>query len=131
MPASSLPEISIARHAVQAMLRHALDSLPAICCGLLAGSKSHVQSAMVVPDTAQVLSELQKKSSQWVGFYRSNSNPDDILSELDSTSFGKDGLLYLAISLDTDGRLDTRAYQLHDNNWREVPLVLEEDAVAA
>ena len=127
MAENSLPEILVARHAVQAMLRHALDSQPAICCGLLAGSNDHIRSATALPDAAGILAELQKQSSQWMGVYHSDNEPEDIFSGLKSTAV--DGLLYIAVDLDTDGRLDTHAWQLHENAWREVPLVLEEDAV--
>jgi len=128
MLAKSVQEITFARHAAQAMLRHALDNQPAICCGLLAGSEGHIQSAVAVPDASRILAELQKQPSQWMGVYRSSTNPDEIVTELDSTTFHVDGLLYLAVNMDTDGRLDTHAWQRHENSWHEVPLVLEEDA---
>jgi len=147
MTKSEIPQITITRCAVQAMLRHAIDSQPAICCGLVSGKDMNIRSTAVIRNIANhpeqqcrpsktdmdcILHNWQKQGLDCRGAYCSSLHPGDMRSEDQDNNLvdmaGKftspHPQLYLAINLDIEGRLETHAYKRHENTWRELPLVL-------
>ncbi len=148
-------QITIARHAVQLMQRHALDSQPATCCGLVGGAGNAIQVAaptgnravdthlQCLPDYSDI-NRILKKWRQWslCGAYCSSlaaigAQPGmfaNLLAGLQaaapSACSNADSLLCLAINLGTDGRLETHVFRQQRGVWREIALVLEEDGQA-
>lgn len=149
--------VSIARHAVQAMLHHALETRPGPCCGLLAGKCDDIlmtapfackggdptgNDGLRVGDLEHTLQEWKQRGMALVGVYRSFSEHEeigpgaftavqDMLQEKSSAHGNAPGQwLHLAVLLDTEGRLEIDAYQARDGQWTEVPLLLYEDGEA-
>lgn len=146
------PMITIARHAAQAMLHHALDTQPEICCGLLYGLSNEtgmtINQTMPVANTAEqreqaCLFDPQATSRallsddggehSLLGLYRSFPAPgtttDDMLSDIPAPLQGVQTthLLYAAISLCTEGRLEIHLFSTQAGVWHEQTLFMLED----
>lgn len=151
---SSPAQITIARHTVQLMQRHALDSQPDACCGLIGGIgnaihvaaptgnqaiDAHVHCLPNRNDITHILKEWQQSGLSLRGVYRSSltahcAQPGmfaNLLADLQVTApsacSNAGDLLCLAINLETDGRLETHAFWQRQGIWQETALVLEED----
>jgi len=147
-------QIAIARHAVQRIQRHALDSEPAACCGLIGGTEEVIRVASptrnqamdtrmhCLPDRAditRIIRQWQQQGLQLYGVYRSCltahcARPGmfaNLLTDLQvavpAACTDPAGLICLAINLDTDGRLETHAFRQQHGAWQEMALALEED----
>jgi len=153
---SPADQITIARHALQLMQRHALDSQPATCCGLVGGVGNAIKVAaptrnravdthlQCLPDHSDVTRILKEWRQRGLcgGAYCSSlaaigAQPGmfanlfaDLRAAAPSAYSNADSLLCLAINLGTDGRLETHAFRQQRGAWREIALVLEEDGRA-
>jgi len=150
-------QLAITRHAVQYMQRHALDSEPEACCGLIGGTDDIIQVAAPTKNQAmdtrihclpdrddiiRIVRQWQQQGLNLYGVYRSCltthvTQPNmfanlltDVQVAMPAACIDPAGLLCLAINLGTDGRLETHAFRLQQGSWQEIALVLEEDGQA-
>lgn len=151
-PPAGTPTFTIARHAAQAMLHHALGSQPEICCGLLYGSSNETERAIhrTVPiansaerpeqacqfdpqATSRALLSDKGEELEMLGLYRSfpdsGTTTAEMLSDIPAPlqDVQTTHLLYAAISLCTEGRLEIHAFSTHAGVWREQTLFMLED----
>lgn len=153
-PSLEKPLLRIGRHAVQAMLHEALASQPGICGGLLAGKGNNIITAAPLANCAAdpthdyacrpaaagaIISSWHRQDLTTVGCFRSyteHTGPqlDDFRALQaaameamgESTSFQ----WYLAIDLDTAGRLEVRAYAASGDDLIEAACELLEDGAS-
>ncbi|MDX8403935.1 MAG: hypothetical protein R8K54_05960 [Mariprofundaceae bacterium] len=155
MPDSSesVTSLSIARHAVQFILRLALDAKPKRCFGLIGQkSASTISHAASLPDVGtekyanEILKnrDLQHILEKWTaqkirpcGIFFTTENgkvPDyadmkkleDSLKKSIPEFIGKP-IIYLPLMLNTAGCLETFAYLIGKGSLVSTPLILEED----
>jgi len=130
--------------------------MPNACCGLIGGTGGNIHAARPVrneaadgrmccqprlDDIIQAVQQWQRQGQGLCGMYRSCLTTDGIhpamfadllaglMTVVPSAHTGSDGLLYLAINLGTDGRLETLAFRQHQGGWKETRLVLVEDGL--
>lgn len=158
---NTVSSISIARHAVQFMLRAAMEADPASCFGLIGRNTKGEKGCTIThsspfglfrtpEDAAGLLanSDLQHMLKNWstegiapCGIYFSTQNgimPE--LSELQSLQNSVTTLvpidadscfILLPLLLNTAGCLEAFAYQIHDESLLSIPLQLAEDGQQA
>lgn len=145
------PVLHVSRHAVQTMLHEALAHQPAICGGLLAGRGRRIDVAVPVANNAPdptrrcmlaapaVLAALQawqERGLSLIGLYRSYL-AHIVPARMDFSAMLADAsplaglpvtrLWHVAIALDTQGRLDMRAFAAAGDDQREIACELIED----
>lgn len=145
--------LSIARHALQFILRLALDAEPKRCFGLIGQkSTSIIDHAASLPDIgtgkfANLIfknSDLQHTLKEWakqeitpcgiffttengeIPDYSDMKNLDDSLKK-SMPDFIRKPVIYIPLMLNTAGCLEAFAYLIGKDSLTAVPLILEED----
>ncbi|HXH64978.1 MAG TPA: hypothetical protein VNH42_05655 [Mariprofundaceae bacterium] len=147
-------EISVSRHAAQAMMHAALTMAPQSCVGLLAGHGHGIDEAMPLlpgpetqdpawkPQAADIrdaADRLRQHGMGILGWFHSrldSHEPDeDTMRWLEQLSGSVPGFdpgaspIHLLVALDTKGRLDLHAYVLnHAERMAPMPLRLLDDS---
>lgn len=143
--------LRIGRHAVQAMLHEALACAPNLCGGLLAGEGRNVITAASLPNCAsdparhyachaaavtRVMEAWRRQGLKAIGAYRSytvhiapEKGDFSVIQEAAAQAAGGPFPLpwYLAIALDTAGRLEMHAYNASGRGLVESACELVED----
>ncbi|HKJ84221.1 MAG TPA: hypothetical protein VJ961_09425 [Mariprofundaceae bacterium] len=145
------PMIGITRHAAQALLHHAIEAQPEICCGLLYGSSNNTGTTIrrILPVTNTAAQREQACTPERTGIeltltgdggepllllgpYRSfptlGIRTDDMLADMPALPQTPDtAKWYGAVSLCTKGRLEIHIFSTLSGTWREHALEMEED----
>ncbi len=132
--------MTIARRALEAIERHALDDAPLECCGLLVGSPGHVQEAirsrnalasrtrfLVHPeDHFSAIRSARLSGAMVVGAYHSHPETSPSPSQTDvADSEGDPQLMWVIVSLQHGpGAIEVRAYRPREGYFDPIDLVI-------
>ena len=128
--------MTIARAAIDAIVAHARDTVPAECCGVLLGRDRSVTDAVrtrnladrptrfeVDPqDHINARREARGRGLDVVGFYHSHPASEPVPSETDRAEAAYPNHLYLIVGLASEPP-DIRLYFFDGRNFREEPFV--------
>ncbi len=137
----SFVEVSIPRKIVQNLLHHAQQTPNEEVCGLISSKNniphrsypikniSDTPATFFTLDAQQqihAMAEMRNNTEQLFAIYHSHPTAPAIPSKVDLEQASYPEALYLIISLNVKGVMEIRAYKIHDNQFTEVALRLEE-----
>jgi proteasome lid subunit RPN8/RPN11 len=116
------------------MLAHALDESPRECCGLLVGSRHHVDESVRTPNLESgtnrflvdpaahfaLIKRLRGTGREIVGAYHSHPRSQAVPSRTDIAEAVSDDFLCVIVSLVDPARPATRAYRLRSGSAHEL-----------